>query len=189
MTSLLGSMSSTNAPRGRLWAAVLLVLALGTMAGALFLALDREASPAADPQPAPPSPSGIAEASAVPVDPPLAGLTVDGAPLVAGQGGDLSALVGRSVQGTAVTVESVAADEGFWVGSDEADRVWVQLVGDGESPFTVSNGDRFDLAGQMVAHGPEYARQVGVGRGEGADLLTRQAAHLEVQQAELRPSR
>jgi hypothetical protein len=186
MASLLSAMRPANVPGGRLWAAVLLVLALGVMGWALSFALARGPDPAPDPQAAPPSGAAAEATSAVPAGPPPSGLTADGTPVL--PGADLVALAGRSVRGSAVTVLSVAADEGFWVGTGEADRVWLQLVGDGESPYSVREGDRIDIAGQVVAHGPDFAREIGVDPSEGAEQLTRQGAHLEVQQSELRVS-
>jgi hypothetical protein len=86
-----------------------------------------------------------------------------------------------------VPVRSVPADEGFWVGSRAADRVWVQLtVAPAESPYQVRPGQLVDLSGPMTAHDSGFAGQVGVGAAEGADQLSRQAAHVAVQKADLR---
>jgi hypothetical protein len=119
-------------------------------------------------------------------------LTAGGAALlpltgIAGPNGELTALVGRPVTGQSVPVRSVPADEGFWVGSSEADEVWVQLtVPPGESPYRVRPGQLVDLTGPMTAHDAGFAGQVGVDPAEGADQLTRQAAHVAVQKADLR---
>ena len=105
---------------------------------------------------------------------------------VAGPGGSLTSLVGQPAAGSGVTVVSVPADEGFWVGSSETDRVWVQLTGTGESGYVVQQGDQVEFTGTVVAHDPGYAEQIGVDPAEGAEQLAAQGAHLEVPKSELR---
>jgi hypothetical protein len=61
----------------------------------------------------------------------------------------------------------------------------VQLTGPDESGYVVSQGDRVELTGRTVEHDPGFAGQVGVDPAEGADQLTRQAAHVEVAKSEL----
>lgn len=117
---------------------------------------------------------------------PAGPLTVAGAALlpvssVADATGSLAAQVGKPATAAGVTVQSVPADEGFWVGTSDTDRVWVQLTGGpGESPYTVKPGDKVDFTGQVVAHDAGFAAQVGVDAAEGADQLTSQKAHIEV---------
>jgi len=90
-------------------------------------------------------------------------------------------LSGQPVTGTAVRVLSVPADEGFWVGSSDQDRVWVQLTGEaGESPYQVTEGDVVDFEGTVVAHDQAFAATVGVDEAAGAAQLTEQGSHLEV---------
>lgn len=72
------------------------------------------------------------------------------------------------------------ADEGFWVGTSDTNRVWVQLTGSGESPQTVQAGDHISFTGTVAANPAEYAQQVGVDGIEGADQRTTQGDHLEV---------
>jgi hypothetical protein len=104
-------------------------------------------------------------------------LTVDGdslLPLAIADGvdpdGDLSRLSGKRAVGQDVRVLAVPADEGFWVGLDRTDRVWVQLTGPPpESPY-----------------GRGYARAVGVDSAEGAATLTAQRQHLAVAKRGLR---
>jgi hypothetical protein len=93
----------------------------------------------------------------------------------------LGALAGQPVTGTGVQVLSVPADEGFWVGTSDQQRVWVQLTGEaGESPYQVTEGDTVDFEGTVVAHDEAFAGEVGVDEAEGAELLATQATHLEV---------
>jgi hypothetical protein len=120
-------------------------------------------------------------------------LTADGTSLippaqVAGPQGELTAHAGKAVTGRGVLVQSVPADEGFWVGTSATDRVWVQLSGTGESGYVVRQGDRVEFTGRVVANDPGFAARVGVDSAEGADQLTRQAAHIEVAKSELRKS-
>ncbi len=61
----------------------------------------------------------------------------------------LGALADQPVTGTAVQVLSVPADEGFWVGTSDEQRSWVQLTGEeGESPYQVQEGDLVDFEGR-----------------------------------------
>ena len=76
-------------------------------------------------------------------------------------------------------MQSVPADEGFWVGSSATDRVWVQLTG--ESAVTVKAGDRISFAGGKVVATPAgYAEKVGVDTTEGTAQVTAQKAHIEI---------
>jgi hypothetical protein len=94
--------------------------------------------------------------------------------------GSLAGLVGQQVSAQGVTVQSVDANEGFWVGTSPADRVWVQLDGRGESTYTVKAGDRVSFTGQMAANPPGFDQRIGVDAGEGAEQLRTQAAHITV---------
>ena len=47
-------------------------------------------------------------------------------------------------------MQSVPADEGFWVTADGGDRVWVQIETTGESPFVVEPGTRVSFTGTVV---------------------------------------
>lgn len=94
--------------------------------------------------------------------------------------GSLAEYVGEPAVGTGVTVLSVPADEGFWIGTSDTDRVWVQLIGPGESPYAVRAGDAVFFNGVVVAHGADYPGRVCVGTDQGADLLAAQGAHIEV---------
>ena len=93
----------------------------------------------------------------------------------------LAGVTGQPVTGTAVQVLSVPADEGFWVGTSDTERVWVQLTGEaGESPYQVTEGDTVDFEGTVVAHQAGFAAGVGVDEAEGAAMLDGQGQHLEV---------
>jgi hypothetical protein len=101
----------------------------------------------------------------------------------------LGGLSGQAVTGTAAQVLSVPADEGFWVGTSDQQRVWVQLTGEaGESPYQVTEGDTVDFEGTVVAHDQSFAGSVGVDEANGATQLTSQGSHLEVAKSAVRLS-
>jgi hypothetical protein len=144
-----------------------------------------------------PSSSGAAGSSAAPSGGSGADgqvVTADGRSVLAPAAGAdaaaaLGGLAGQPVTATGVRVLSVPADEGFWFGTSETERVWVQLTGEaGESPYQVQEGDLVDLEGTLVEHDAAFAEQVGVDAAEGAQQLTDQAAHLEVAKSSVRLS-
>jgi RNA polymerase sigma factor (sigma-70 family) len=132
------------------------------------------------------APSSAATASAAPGRPvtplPDTTLTVDGRPMLPLPAGRLAPYAGRTVTATGVLVQSVVADEGFWIGAGPTDRVWVQLqVGaGGESRDQVRAGDTVTFRGEVVANPPGFTRDAGVTAAEGAAQLERQGAHIAV---------
>ena len=116
------------------------------------------------------------------------GAAVSSVAQVAGPGVELTPVVGKTVTARNVVVQSVPADEGFWLGPSETERVWVQLGGTGESGYVVRQGDRVELTGRVVANDSGLAARVGVDSAEGADQLTGEAAHIEVAKSDLRKS-
>ncbi|MGB3444128.1 MAG: hypothetical protein WBA97_35775 [Actinophytocola sp.] len=84
-----------------------------------------------------------------------------------------------------LTVESVPADTGFWA-TTGGERLWVKLNLAGRSPMPVQRGERVDVTGVLVPHGPGFAAREGVTTGPDAELLTRQGTHLEVEQSDVR---
>lgn len=85
-----------------------------------------------------------------------------------------------------LVVESVPADTGFWATTTGADRVWVKLILTGRSPIPVQAGERLDVTGVVVPHGPDFAAREGVTTAPDAELLTRQGSHVEVEQTDVR---
>jgi RNA polymerase sigma factor (sigma-70 family) len=98
----------------------------------------------------------------------------------------LARYAGKDVQGRGIPVQMVAANEGFWVGTSEQERVWVQLTGTHESPFKVRAGQRVWFTGKMVANPPDFPKRAGVTTAEGASLLRQQGHHIEVRADHLR---
>jgi hypothetical protein len=121
-------------------------------------------------------------------------VTVDGRSVLALAAGTdaaaaLGGLAGQPVTATGARVLSVPADEGFWLGTSETERVWVQLTGEaGESPYQVQEGDLVDFEGTVEAHDAAFAEQVGIDDAEGAQQLADQAAHLTVAKSAVRLS-
>jgi len=99
--------------------------------------------------------------------------------------GDLSSYAGQQATGQGVLVQSVPADEGFWVGSSETDRVWVQLTGASESPFQVTAGQRVSFTSTVESTPSDFPAQLGVDEAEGAEQLMSQRQHLRVDRSTL----
>ena len=110
---------------------------------------------------------------------------VEGAAIALSDTERLGQVAGRPVVGSNLPVESVPANEGFWLGCAEG-RVWVQLAGEGESGEQITSGQRLDFNGIIVSHGDDFAASVGVDQSEGANELGRQRVHLEVQYGNVR---
>ena len=88
---------------------------------------------------------------------------------------------GDEAEGNAVKVQSVPADEGFWVGSSATERVWIQLSGTrGESDYKVKQGDTVNFTGTVKAAGKDFATTAGLSAAEGADQLTEQGHYISV---------
>jgi hypothetical protein len=85
-----------------------------------------------------------------------------------------------------LVVESVPADTGFWATTTRDERVWVKLVLPGRSSMPVQAGERVDVTGVVVRHGPGFAASTGVTAEEDVKLLTSQGSHLEVEQGDVR---
>ena len=67
--------------------------------------------------------------------------------LVHAASGDLARLEGADVTLDHATALDVASDEGLWIGTTgDGPRVWLELVGEGESPAAIALGDGNDQA-------------------------------------------
>jgi len=93
---------------------------------------------------------------------------------------------GASVEGQAMTVQSVPANEGFWIACGQA-RVWLRLVGAGESPNAIQPGATVGFRGVSTRHEPGLAAGQGVDAAEGGAELDGQGFHLEVAYSDLKP--
>ena len=155
-----GAKSQLKTPVGQ--AAAATVVATGLAAGA-WLALSD------------PGPAGGADSGG-----PRAGLlSVDGRSVFPLPHGDLARYSGRRATARALPVESVPSDEGFWAGPSRRQRVWVEIVTQGESGPHIRPGQRISFTGTFHPTPAAYARRVGVTAREGAAQLTAQGQHLE----------
>ena len=128
-----------------------------------------------DAAPAPGPPAGADAESAV-----VAG----GRALLPLPGSGLASLVGQSAEGKAVQVQSVVADEGFWVGDDTTNRIFVFLTdeakaAEGESPFQVKAGQRVDFTGTIKPI-PDDLPPFGLEAAEGSEQLRQQGHYIEL---------
>jgi RNA polymerase sigma factor (sigma-70 family) len=152
------------------WAGLRRHPASGTAAAAVALAGVVSVGAALDsPAPPPRLPPAASAAGAE--------VTVAGRPLLPTDG---SAALQGAARAQDVPVESVPADEGFWVGTGAGERVWVQLVGGGESAADVRAGDRVSFEGRAVAVPSGFASRAGLTPAEGAAELERTGVLVEV---------
>lgn len=84
-----------------------------------------------------------------------------------------------------LTVESVPADTGFWATTGD-DHVWVKVNLTGRSAMPVQEGERVDVTGVVVPHGPDFATRQGVTARRDAERLTRLGEHVEVELSDVR---
>jgi hypothetical protein len=110
-----------------------------------------------------------------------AGLSAGTVALVPPPPEGLGSVVGDQASGTG-KVESVVADEGFWVGDGPGRRVFVRLTeeargGARESPFQVTAGQDITLEGSVTAL-PDVS-ELGVTPEEGADELMALGGYIE----------
>lgn len=137
------------------------------------------------------SPSDTASATAGGGATGATGTITTGGTTVLGDGSvqDLNEYTGDDATARAVTVQSVPTDEGFWVGADTTNRVWVQLTGSAsESGYTVKTGDTVNFTGRITPAPAGFADQVGLTAAEGADQLTAQKQYIAVDKSELQLS-
>ena len=100
---------------------------------------------------------------------------------------DLGTHEGQEATGQAVRVQSVPSDEGFWVGTSEQNRLWVQLSGvRGESDYQVAKDDTVDFTGVVTRTPSGFAADKDVTTQEGGDQLTTRDFHLSVPWSSIR---
>jgi hypothetical protein len=99
---------------------------------------------------------------------------------------NMSSFDGKVATATAVNVESVVSDEGFWIGSSPEERLFVRLATAGESPFQVVAGQTVTFSATVSPVPADGLGQWGVDAGEGAEQLIDQGYFLNVDDASLR---
>ena len=116
-------------------------------------------------------------------------VTADGAavlPLLADDpDAPLTAVVGQPVSADGVAVQAVVTDEGFWVGPDADQRVFVRFVVDGESAVDVQTGQTVDFDGVVTALPAGFVDDIGLEAAEGAAQLESQGAYVQVEPTDL----
>lgn len=121
---------------------------------------------------------------AAPASPPrpaavITELSIGGQPVPqASAGHSIRSMIGEPARASGVTVQSVAAHNGFWVGTARG-RLWVELVGP-LKPLRARPQDHVRFTGTVVGHQPSFAARAGVTPRAGARLLTAQGAHIDV---------
>jgi hypothetical protein len=100
--------------------------------------------------------------------------------------GSLRGHAGRAAVAREVPVQSVAADEGFWVGAGPGRRVWVQLVTTGESAVRVRPGQVASFTAEVLPAGTDFPERAGVSAAEGAAEIRATGVYLRVDPDRLR---
>ncbi len=99
----------------------------------------------------------------------------------------MRAAIGEHASASGVNVESAVTRNGFWAGTP-ALRVWVELVGPLRA-LRIEANDRLDFAGMVTGNGAGFAAREGVSAADGAGLLNRQGAHIDVRTTDIRADR
>jgi RNA polymerase sigma factor (sigma-70 family) len=142
-----------------------------------FVVFARAPSGVARPRPVSTAPTTVAVPRSVPRSSPLVSGRQMLLPIPAG---GLAAFAGRPVEAQHLLVLSVPADEGAWLGTDPGNRVWVEFVGTGESPFDIRVGQHLTFRGELARNPPSYAQRVGLPLGSNASALTRAGVHIDL---------
>jgi RNA polymerase sigma factor (sigma-70 family) len=95
----------------------------------------------------------------------------------------LAAMSGQRVEGRSVLVQGVVSPTGFWVGSDEGDRMFVEVLG--TPPFPIGVGEEVSFVGYLDVNHEGSAERFGV-RGQDAALLHQRGHHIHVEAQDLR---
>jgi hypothetical protein len=117
-------------------------------------------------------------------------LTASGDPVLPGDAARIGDAAGQTAEGKAVVVQSVVRNaedpqalEGFWVGSSEQDRVYVEWGGDvgaDEADFQPEVGQRVNLTGPVKAAPEEAARVLNLDEAD-ARLVEQQGAYVNAE--------
>ena len=137
--------------------------------------------------PPPPAPvAAAAPTTAAATVPPT--LTVGtAAVLPAGRIGSIAGAVGRTAEAEDVPVQSVPADEGFWIGGGPGARLWVRLdTRGGESAVRVRPGQRATFAAEVVRVTGDSPARLGLTDPAAAAELRAAGAYLVVDPRRLR---
>jgi RNA polymerase sigma factor (sigma-70 family) len=164
----------TRLVRAHPWASGGTAASVAVATGAVVVALTTSGS--SSPPPAPPPPPSASSSVARPD--PIPGL-VGGSAHVIGTAAGIRPLVGERFAARRTPVQSVPADEGFWVGTGIGNRLWVQMRSHGESAVTVRAGRTVTFTGRLVANGPHFVTRLHLPAAQAAQLRA-EGAHIEV---------
>jgi hypothetical protein len=135
------------------------------------------ATPPTQPPPSTPSASSVAGGT----------LTAGGASLLPVPVEGLSKYAGMDGEGKSVEVQSVVKDEGFFVGTSDTDRVYVEYGGDvgkNESNFVPAEGDKVNLKGPLRPAPDDPAKTLKLTEAADAELVKQQGAYLNADSVE-----
>jgi RNA polymerase sigma factor (sigma-70 family) len=133
-----------------------------------------------DPDPAPDTATSMPAPPAAAPAPTTGTVFAGSVPILPLSAGNvLTTFIGQEATSSDVPVQSVPADEGFWIGNG-TDRLWVQLETPVESPIQIRAGQHVAFRGRVTANPPGFTQQIGVLPNEGADQLTSQGVHIRV---------
>ena len=112
-------------------------------------------------------------------------LTADGHPIVPIPPSGLGSLAGQHAEGTAVDVQSVNGNEGFFVGPNVADRVYVEWGGDvgadEPSTFQPKVGEKVNLAGTVQEASGRELKRLGLPV-DGEELVGQQGGFINAEE-------
>jgi hypothetical protein len=100
---------------------------------------------------------------------------------VLGGPGALEGVRDMEVVGTSVAVEEIVNERGFWIGTSEADRIFLELEGTGAP--AVKAGEKVSFTGVMEQN--LGAETYGISEDGGAQQFRDQGLHVQVQAGDL----
>ena len=86
----------------------------------------------------------------------------------------------EAVEATSVPVESVVADEGFWIGETDQERLFVFLNLTDESGPQIDEGDTVSFSGTTRPLPVDFEQRFGLTPDDGIEQLTEQGHYIEV---------
>ncbi len=113
-------------------------------------------------------------------------MTADGTALLPVPTDGLTTYVGRQAHAQQVRVRSVVQDEGFFIGTSQADRVYVEYggdVGENEQRFLPEVGDIVNLTGPVRPAPQDPAQTLNLGRAD-AQLVEEQGGYVNADRVE-----
>ena len=113
-------------------------------------------------------------------------LTAEGASLLPVAADGLSTYVGRQAEGQQVRIQAVVEDEGFFVGTSDTDRVYVEYggdVGENEQQFVPEVGDVVNLTGPVRPAPEDPAQTLNLDRAD-AQVVEQQGGYVNADSVE-----